>query len=130
MSKKATLVRNEERRTSAELTDDGVIPPQVYVLADEGAHGDAISAVATAVGENPNAVDAPRVTNRDDGEWGELNVHFRANEMPVVGEGGSVTGWLAPYRAEERFRESLLEHLPSGYTLETQKRGHFVLAQE
>lgn len=128
MSQQATIVMTENRRTTAQLDGDEVRAPQVYVAADCGEHTEAIDAVAAAVGAHPNAVSEPRVRRRG-AEWGELDVYYTPNELPVVGEEG-VDGWLSPYRAEERVRETLMDELPDDYTVETQKQGHLVVALE
>jgi hypothetical protein len=127
----ATIVRNKDRRETATVDDEyNVRPPQVYVLADEGAHKEAIQAVARVIAENPNASNGPAVMGRDDGEFGELMFTYRPNELPAVGENGELKGWLAPYRAEEDLRDGLREHLPAGWSFEAERQGRMVLFKE
>lgn len=101
-------------RRTAELTEDGVLAPEVDVRGDvPQAVADAIQ---TALDAEPNAANNPVLEAGDGRCVGRLHVRF--NELPVMDESGGVSGWLAPYRAAEKVREALRPALPEGIEAE------------
>lgn len=113
-----------ERRFSSELTEDGVLPPELFVDdVDEPAVAEAIVA---ALQEHPNAVDGP-VLQRYKGGNAALVFHFAPQELPVMADDGTHEGWLPPYRAEEQVREAIIAELPEDWGLETERTGRLLL---
>lgn len=96
-------------RRTAEIDDDTleVLPPEARL------DGDVPQAVEDAVGaalaEEPNAVDAPILRDGSGRQVAVLDVRF--NELPATGPDGDLEGWMAPYRARERFLAALRPHL-------------------
>ena len=117
---------SDERRETAEVTDDGeLLPPTVAV---EGAPPQGVrEAVVAAVEENPNTLDAPKVYDDEAGprdrDHAVAYMSARFNELPEVGPGGELRGWLPPYRAREQFTATLREELPEGVAYELENGG-------
>ena len=117
-----------KRRVTAELTDDGVLPPEILVTGSVPT--DLTEATEAAIDEHPNALDDPRLTAAD--QHSQAKPHHvalftaRYNELPVTGDDGELLDWLAPYRAREHITEALIEHCPEHITFEAKNESTLV----
>lgn len=129
--------RNDDVRTEAKISDDGleVLPPEVQVRGEVPEA--VIEALESAVGEEPNAVDEPILWERGsleriDHEAEHVVAQFTAtfNELPETGENGELLGWNPRYIARERLGAVLREALGDGLAYEEHDGRTFTIYSE